>query len=293
MNIIKYFRYLLEASIGLNILIFCKVLGINTSAKLLGFLASFVGPNLGISRRAYINLDLAISELSTEKKTEIVKNMWKNLGMTSAEFFNLSKLSKESNERIEIEGIEIAKKYVQEGAIFISAHKANWEVIPIAIKKSGGSVAAIYRNSNNFFVNNWMINQRKKITKNQIAKGPGGAREMLRFLEKRGNIAMLVDQKLSSGVKVDFFGVSAMTSDAPATFSLKYGFPVIPMSVERKEGSSFKVRFYPKIEIETSQNRQKDILIFTSKINEFLERIIKEKPHEWFWLHNRWDKRFQ
>ena len=28
------------------------------------------------------------------------------------------------------------------------------------------------------------------------------------------------------------------------------------------------------------------------EINKFLETCIRKKPEDWFWIHNRWDKRF-
>ena len=53
-----------------------------------------------------------------------------------------------------------------------------------------------------------------------------------------------------------------------------------------------KLNFFDKIEIDKTGNIETDILNFTNKINLFLEKIISDKPEEWFWLHNRWDKRF-
>ena len=219
--------------------------------------------------------------------------MWKNLGMVATEFFHLSKISKEKNSRIKVEGEEIAKKYSGKGVIFVSGHFANWEIIPLILRDYRDNVGGIYRHSNNFFVNQWVVKQRaKNTTPNQIKKGSSGAREMLSLLKENGTIAMLVDQKLSSGVEVNFFGVKSMTSDGAASLALKYGYPVIPMNVEREKGSNFKVTFHDEIKINTSDNNQDNIKEFTEEINKFLENCIRKKPEDWFWIHNRWDKRF-
>ena len=137
-----------------------------------------------------------------------------------------------------------------------------------------------------------MIQQRKLITKHQFPKGPSGTKEILNFLKDNGSVAMLVDQKLSNGVKANFFGLNAMTASTPASLSLKYGYPVVPLKVKRKNGVNFEIEFFDKIEIDKTGNIETDILNFTNKINLFLEKIISDKPEEWFWLHNRWDKRF-
>jgi len=53
-----------------------------------------------------------------------------------------------------------------------------------------------------------------------------------------------------------------------------------------------EIEFFDKIEIDKTGNIETDILNFTNKINLFLEKIISDKPEEWVWVHNRWDKRF-
>ena len=146
--------------------------------------------------------------------------------------------------------------------------------------------------SNNYFYNKWMIKKRKLITEYQFPKGPSGVKEILNFLKNNGSVAMLVDQKLSNGVKVKFFGQNAMTASTPASLSLKYGYPVIPLRVKRKDNVNFEVEFFNKIEIDRTGDLEIDTLTFTKEINSFLEKIITENPEEWFWLHNRWDKRF-
>jgi KDO2-lipid IV(A) lauroyltransferase len=290
---IKTIRYLFEAFLGLIFLIFTKILGLNLSRILMSSALSFIGPKLKITKKAKENLEIALPEISNERKEIIIFNMWKNLGMVATEFFHLSKISKEKNTRIKVEGEEIAKKYSGKGAIFVSGHFANWEIIPLILRDYRDNVGGIYRHSNNFFVNQWVVKQRaKNTTPNQIKKGSSGAREMLSLLKENGTIAMLVDQKLSSGVEVNFFGVKSMTSDGAASLALKYGYPVIPMNVEREKGSNFKVTFHDEIKINTSDNNQENIKKFTEEINKFLENCIRKKPEDWFWIHNRWDKRF-
>ena len=217
--------------------------------------------------------------------------MWENLGRTSAEFFNIKTLIKEKS-RINIKGREILEENKNNGVIYVSGHIANWEIIPIAIKEVDDLVGAVFRESNNYFFNKWMIQQRKLITEHQFPKGPTGTKEILNFLKDNGSVAMLVDQKLSNGVKANFFGLKAMTASTPASLSLKYGYPVIPIKVKRKDGVNFEIEFFDKIEIDTTGNIEIDILNFTNKINLFLEKIISDNPKEWLWLHNRWDKRF-
>lgn len=294
MIIIKTIRYFLEAILGFIFLLFTKILGLRLSRNIMSFILSLVGPRLKITKRAKDNLKIAFPDMSNSEKKIIISNMWKNIGMVLTEFFHLTRIAKEKKLRIEVVGEDIAKKYEGVGAIFVSGHFANWEIIPLILRDYRREVAGIYRHSNNFFVNKWVVKQRiNNTTPNQIKKGSSGARQMLSLLKRNGTIAMLVDQKLSSGVAANFFGTKSMTSDGAATLSLRYGYPVIPMNVERKEGSNFRITFYEEIKINKTDNNQENIKVFTTEINKFLENCIKNKPEDWFWVHNRWDKKFK
>lgn len=294
MIIIKTIRYFLEAILGFIFLLFTKILGLRLSRNIMSLTLSLVGPRLKITKRAKDNLKIAFPDMSNSEKKIIISNMWKNIGMVLTEFFHLTRIAKEKKLRIEVVGGDIAKKYEGVGAIFVSGHFANWEIIPLILRDYRREVAGIYRHSNNFFVNKWVVKQRiNNTTPNQIKKGSSGARQMLSLLKRNGTIAMLVDQKLSSGVAADFFGTKSMTSDGAATLSLRYGYPVIPMNVERKEGSNFRITFYEEIKINKTDNNQENIKVFTTEINKFLENCIKNKPEDWFWVHNRWDKKFK
>ena len=291
MFIFKLIRYAMEMQLIVLLSIYCKLFSIDKTSKQIGLLSGKLGPKLGISKRANQNLMKAIPTLNKRKRSEIVKGMWENLGRTSAEFFNIKTLIKE-NSRINIKGREILEANKNNGVIYVSGHIANWEIIPIAIKEVDHQVGAVFRESNNYFFNKWMIQKRKLITEYQFPKGPSGVKEILNFLKNNGSVAMLVDQKLSNGVKVKFFGQNAMTASTPASLSLKYGYPVIPIRVKRKDNVNFEVEFFNKIEIDRTGDLESDTLTFTKEINSFLEKIITENPEEWFWLHNRWDKRF-
>lgn len=291
MFILKFIRYSIEMQFLLFFYVFCKLLRIDKSSKSIGFVAEKIGPLLGISKRADKNLKKAFQNLNFEERKRIIEKMWNNLGRTSAEFFNIKTLIKDED-RIKIKGKNVIEKYKNQGVIYVSGHLANWEIIPIAIMRKDKKVAAVFRESNNFLFNNWMIKQRKLITKNQFPKGISGTKEILNFLKNKGSVAMLVDQKLSNGVKAKFFKMNAMTASVPATLALKYRYPIVPLNVRRIKNVTFEIEFLPSIEINESGNLEEDILNFTNKINQFLEEKIIEKPEEWFWLHNRWDKRF-
>ena len=99
----------------------------------------------------------------------------------------------------------------------ISGHFSNFELMAMFIDSSGINLSAIYRPLNNIFLNKVMENIRQKyICKNQIKKGIAGTRELLNYIKKKYSIALMIDQRVSEGVKSDLFGLDAFTTTIPA-----------------------------------------------------------------------------
>lgn len=101
---------------------------------------------------------------------------------------------------------------------------------------------------------------------------------------------MLVDQKMTDGIAVPFFGRDAMTAPALAQFALKYDAPIIPVRSERLEGARFRITFYPELKTPKTGDRHADILAIMTNVNASMESWIRERPEQWLWLHRRWPK---
>ena len=98
--------------------------------------------------------------------------------------------------------------------VFISGHFNNFELMAMQIEKSGINLAAIYRPLNNIFLNKIMENIRiNYICKNQIKKGRSGTRQILENLKKGNSIALMIDQRVTQGIKINFFGIITLTEE--------------------------------------------------------------------------------
>ena len=155
----------------------------------------------------------------------------------------------------------------------------------MVIEKAGVNLSAIYRPLNNKMVNSIMEPLRKKyICKNQIKKGINGVRESLKFFKQGTSIAIMIDQRVSEGEKINFFGHPAHTTTIPAQFVKKFGCKIQPVHIERYDKIYFKITFDEQIII--SENA--DNAITSLKLNQWLERKIKKNPSQWIWTHDRW-----
>tara|TARA_B100000963_G_C22450849_1_gene591030 strand:- start:252 stop:893 length:642 start_codon:yes stop_codon:yes gene_type:complete len=212
--------------------------------------------------------------------------MWSNYGMTFVEYIFLKKFRKESS-HVKIIGKEILNDIVNQKkqVIFISGHFANFELMSMEITKSGVQLATIYRPLNNFFLNPFMEYIRKKyVCKNQIKKGRKSMREILHYIDNKQCLALMIDQRLSEGEKLDFFQKEALTTTLPAQIAIKYGLDIVPVFIERTINNNFIMQVHKPINAKNFNNK----IEVSKKLNRLLENMIIKNPNQWIWTHNRW-----
>ncbi len=283
--IMKTINYFLQAFLIYLCFLIGRILGIKISRKIFSFLFSFVGPFFKSNKVIINNLKTFSQKISELKKNEIKKNMWKNYGMTFIEYIFLDFLYK--NSQVEISGEDNLITSIRENKpiIFISGHFANFELMSMEITKKNIDLATIYRPLNNFFLNPFMEYLRKKyICKNQIKKGISGVRETIEYIKKKYSIALMIDQRVSEGERIYFFGKPALTTTLPAQLATKYGLKIIPVFIERIQNNKFKIEFQKEL----NPNNFKNKLELTKELNIILEKMIIRNPNQWIWTHNRW-----
>ena len=155
------------------------------------------------------------------------------------------------------------------------------------IEKHGINLAAIYRPLNNVFLNKTMERIRTRyICRNQIRKGRSGARQILENLKKGNSIALMIDQRVTEGIKIDFFGNLASTTTIPAQIIKKYECDLVPIYIERLDKYNFKMYVSQPIAINSEKSREE----ISEHLNKILEKMILKNPDQWIWTHNRWKK---
>ncbi len=255
------------------------------SRKIFSLLFSIVGPFFKSKRILNNNLNLFSKNISEHSKKKIEKNMWRNYGMTFIEYMFLNYFKKQ-NSHIDIKGEEIL--YLKENnkpVIFVSGHFANFELMSMEIVKKNIKLATIYRPLNNIFLNPLMEYLRRKyVCKNQIKKGINGVRDAIQYIKDNYSIALMIDQRVSEGEKINFFGKPAHTTTLPAQLSKKYNLDIIPVYIERINEGKFQIEFQNIIKPENF----KDKIELSEKLNKVLEKMIERNPGQWIWTHNRW-----
>ena len=283
---IKKINYFVQAFFIYLFFFIGRIFGIKISRKIFSFLFSFVGPFFKSKKTIDKNLNIFKKNISLVEKNRIIHNMWKNYGMTFIEYIFLSHL-RNNITNVEILGENNLKTLLDENkpVIFISGHFANFELMSMAITKKNINLATIYRPLNNFLINPLMENLRKKyVCKNQIKKGINGVRETIEYIKKKHSIALMIDQRVSEGDRINFFGKPALTTTLPAQLAVKYNLKIIPVYIERIKNDKFRIEFLNKIDPNHFDNK----LELTKELNRIIEKMIVKNPNQWIWTHNRW-----
>ena len=131
-KIIKYFFQAIIIYVFFLISLICRL---NLSRKLFSNFFLIFGPFLKSKKIISKNLETYSPNISEEKKRLIREKMWKNYGMTFAEYMFLKKF-RNQNSHITIKGENILSSVNRnKPVIFVSGHFANFELMSMEISK--------------------------------------------------------------------------------------------------------------------------------------------------------------
>jgi len=285
MKIIKYFFQFLFFIIFFFLF---KVFGFKISSSIGGKLFEIIGPIFRSKKLINLNIKKAVSNINSKDLKKTTRLLWNNYGRIFAEYiFIKSFRNGKLNSRISIEGQDILEeiKKLNQQVVFISGHFSNFELMAMHLEKVGIKLTAIYRPLNNIFLNIIMENIRKKyICKNQIKKGIGGMKKIINLKKQNYSTALMIDQRVSEGIRSNFFNNPALTTTIPAQLVKKFKIPVVPIYIERVNNLNFKITVSKPIHFTDGDSIEK----ITDDLNKVLETMILNKPEQWIWSHNRW-----
>jgi len=98
------------------------------------------------------------------------------------------------------------------------------------------------------------------------------------------SIALMIDQRVSQGIRSNLFNKEALTTTIPAQFIKKFKIRIVPVHIERQRNNDFKIKFFEPVNF----SNEESIETITSKLNKILEEMIIKSPEQWIWTHNRW-----
>jgi Kdo2-lipid IVA lauroyltransferase/acyltransferase len=289
----KIIRYFLEFFIVIIFFIIFKIIGLKLSSDLGEIIGKYFGPLFRKKTIAKKNILIAFPDLNEKSINEMIERMWKNIGRIFGEYIHINKFSIIDQKKIKIvfankNNFELLKKN-NKPVVFFSGHFANFELMAKCLQELGFNIGAIYRPLNNIFLNPIMEFIRKKyICPIQIEKGSNGTKKLIKHISTNGPLALMIDQRLSSSIRVPFFKQPASTTTTPAQLAIKYDALLIPVFLKRLEKTNFEFFIEELLIINRTSDYDKDIFNITQIMNKKIEEFIKRDPAHWLWSHDRW-----
>ena len=283
----RKFFYLIEFILIKLFFFILIIIGYKNGSNVGDFIGRLFGPIFRSKKLIENNLEQS-GIVDKKNYNKIISKIYGNYGRILAEYpFLKAFRNNKLNKFIEIDGLENLNKIKREKrrAVFISGHFNNFELMALQIEKAGINLCAIYRPLNNVFLNKTMEEIRENfICKNQIKKGRSGTRQIIENIKKGNSVALMIDQRVREGIKINFFGKPASTTTIPAQLIKKYKCDLVPIYIERRKNNYFKMFVSEPIKI----GNNKSIKEITEHLNKILEKMILKNVDQWIWTHDRW-----
>ena len=283
----KIIIYFIEYIVVKILFFIFKIIGYKNSSNLGFLIGKYFGPLF--RSKSSIKNNLIQANISDKNNFDLIAtNVLGNYGRIFSEYVFLKDFRNEKLANyISINGQkyldDIIKK--QKKVVFISGHFNNFELMAMQLEKYGVNLTAIYRPLNNIFLNKTMEKIRTHfICSKQIKKGRSGSRELVKNFKEGSSIALMIDQRVTEGIKSSFFKKEAFTTTIPAQLVKKFSCPVVSIYIERIDGHNFRMIIEKPIYFSKDKNTE-DI---TQHLNYLLEKMILRNPEQWILTHNRW-----
>jgi Kdo2-lipid IVA lauroyltransferase/acyltransferase len=268
------------------------------TASLFSRIVRLIGPALREQRIGRANLTAAFPEKSPEEIEAILAGVWNNLGRVGAEFAHIDHIWDFDEENPNPEGrIEIPPRthYLfhhlrldGKPALIFASHLANWELPALAAVAHGLDAAILYRRPNSASADRAIQKMRQVNMGTLIPAGRDAPLRLAEALQKGQHVAMLVDQYLTGGVEVTFFGRKTKANPTLARLLRQIECPVHGVRMIRLPGNRFRAELTEEIPPVRDSDGKIDIQGTTQKITSVIEGWIREYPEQWLWLHRRW-----
>ena len=256
---------------------------------------------LGDLRRIGIqNLALAFPEMPDADRRRILKGTFENLGRVLGEVSQFHKATRERLSAIidfdldeESRELYARQKIEGRGVLITTGHFGNWELLVTGFAVLHEPIAYLARPLDNPLIEELTVKIRSRFGNQPINK-TNSAMLAIKILREGGILGMLADVNAhpKEGVFVPFFGVPACTTSGAAMIAIRSNAWIYPMfCVWDKTTRKYKMVHGHLIEPAQTGDRKRDIVTTTAEFTAEIERVIRQYPEQWMWIHRRWKTR--
>jgi KDO2-lipid IV(A) lauroyltransferase len=256
----------------------------------------------GRRKTAMNNLRAAYKNEKTEREIEIIaKQSAGSFLLSFAETIRFHSLLEKPS------GFEFVRKNVEgldaflsrtkeihersEGCIFLSPHLGCYGLLPYLFAASGIRIVIPIGDAGNDYIQaRWFPLHTERRVDGEIFVSKKNSLGLLKGALRQGrSVGMLPDQRTQRGVPARFFDIVAPTTPVPALLSVGYQRPIVVVACYRKGGSpSYELVLCEPLLPRPGQDKKAEVVRLTREMNLQMETLIRKRPEQYLWLHDRW-----
>ena len=239
------------------------------------------------------NLERVYPHSSELWRKDIRSEVYKNIAWTLAEILALQKNHAQAWDWVKIKNKKILDDLMLQnrGALLFSGHFGNWELgaswLTQNAIKHGHKIYGIYQAIHDPDIDKYLIQMREKYGLIMLDKNIS-VMKIAHLLKDGAHILLLNDVSGEKKLRVPFMGVDSTNMPGPALMAMLSGCAVVPLCIFRDAPFEHEIELFEPLKIPDIKNHEERLKLVTLEMNKAVEKFIKRRPEQWFWLHNRW-----
>ena len=233
------------------------------------------------------NLMMAFPEMPRKEAEQITQRVFENFGRSSADFLiGLNRTKEELDETTTIEGFENFEKAHAKGkgVMVVTGHFGNWERCSTWMSLRDYTLSVVARDANDEGVNA-LVNKLREGPGTEVIPRGNAARPMIQKLKRNEVIGIVPDQNANE-IFIPFFGKPAGTVLGPGVIAERTGAAVVPAFCHYCGDGKYHIKVYPELTADEGYETKGEGMM--RAIGRQLEEVIRERPDQWLWIHDRW-----
>lgn len=234
-----------------------------------------------------LNLEISLSELSTQERERITRAAIRNELMSYFEFFSIWGSTNQKNiERVhKVIGEDLLHDALAQnkGLVLIVPHFGTWEIMNAYVAQFT-SMTIMYKPVKNQAADQFVRAARSREQANLVPTDESGVRQIFKALKQGGTTVILPDHTPNVGGEyIPYFGVPLATSNLSAKLIQKTKARALFLYALRNEDAGFDIH------IETIDEKvyQGDANQGTGIIINTIENLIQRHPEHYHWSYKR------
>ena len=238
------------------------------------------------------NLQVCFPELSDTERAQLLHSNLADLGMMLVEFAFAWFGSDRALARVPctVEGLEHLERCCKQGrgVLLVGAHFSHLELCARLVSQRI-RIAGMYRVMDDAVFERAVLHARLLYAEAMFTKDE--LRASVKYLKRGGTLWYAPDQDMRGKdcVFAPFFGVAASTLTATHHLARLSGAAVIPFFHKREARGGYAI----KLEAPLENFPSTDIGADTARVNACIERMVREAPAQYLWVHKRFKTRPQ